>query len=102
VDLVRGDLLPLPASSDDDANIGSASNDGSRDLGADRRVVNRFDRVGPKVDDDVIGGRGHVRDERRFQSEAGVIGSEDDSHARRLGVVDFVGVERSGVSISTF
>ena len=57
VNLVGGDLLPLPAAADDDAAVGAARRDRAGDVGADRRVVDRRLAVGAAIVDDVAEAR---------------------------------------------
>jgi 23S rRNA (cytosine1962-C5)-methyltransferase len=81
--LVRGDLLALAASAEDNAAIGAAVGDGATDADANRRIVDGRLTDRPMIVD-------HMPDPLKdalqmlFQQEAGVIGADSDAHDGRL------------------
>jgi len=82
-DLVRRDLLALAAAAEDDAAVGLALGDRTRDRKADRRVVDRRFAVGAVVVDGVPEARDRLL-EMFFQRETRVVGADRDSHDGRL------------------
>src|ERR1700736_2057700 len=87
--LVRGDLLALPAPAEHDSPIGFTRRDRARDRGAERRVVDRLLRRGAQVVHlmaPVLQDAGEVL----LEPVSGMVGADGDSHAaappvRRLG-----------------
>ena len=64
----------------------------------DRRVVDRLGAVGADVFYDVGSKRREVRGDRGFQCESGVVGGEDDAHARFPGfLIQTTWMTRDGV-----
>src|SRR6185437_4224672 len=88
VDLVGGYLLPLPAPADHHPGFGPAPHHGAGDGGADRRVVDRLDRVGPEVED-LVAPAGQKGVDRLLEQEAGVVRTDRDAHPQ----------DRSGPSV---
>ena len=59
------------------------SDDGARDVDADRRVIDRRLAVGPVIVDDVSDPLKRLL-QMLFQQKAGVIGADSDAHDARL------------------
>ena len=78
VDLVGRDLFPLAAPADDDAAIRLAVRDQPRDLGADRRIVDRRFRIRSAIVH-VVAEAGERAEEVLLQREPGVIRSDRDA-----------------------
>ena len=83
--LVRGQLFPLAATSEHDAELRLTGHDGTRGGRTEGRIVDALGRVGAVVDHAVSGGAetGH---EMGLQFEAGVIRPDrDDCHPASVG-----------------
>jgi 23S rRNA (cytosine1962-C5)-methyltransferase len=78
-DFVRRHLLALAAAADDDAAIGPPLGDLSRDLGADRRIVDRSVAMGAAIVHDMAAAQQRT-DQMLLQRVAGVIGADRYPH----------------------
>src|SRR6185369_4352001 len=93
--LVGGHLLALPAAADDDAAVGVTRGDPPRDVGADRRIVDRRVAVRAAIVDAMAEAR--QRDDEVFlQREPRVIGADRDAHKMRLYGMPSVVIGRRG------
>jgi hypothetical protein len=79
-DLVRGDLLALPAAAKDDATVRLFCGYDSADLRADRRVVDWLFAVRAAIVD-VMPELSQRIDQMLLQPEAGVVGANRYAHA---------------------
>jgi 23S rRNA (cytosine1962-C5)-methyltransferase len=82
-DLVRGNLLALPAAAQDDAALGAAFGDRTTYPDADRRVVHRFLAVRAVIVHAVPQLRERLL-QVFLQYEARMVGANRDSHGQRL------------------
>ena len=83
MNLVRGDLLALPAPPHDDAEVGVSAGDRPSHRGTDRRVIDGLLGVGAQIDD-LVALVDEVLGEVRLEGVSRVIRTEGHSHARIL------------------